>query len=131
MDMFIKAAACGIAALILGTILPSDRKEVKMMLSIVACCAIAAVALAYLQPVLELVDHVKNIGNLNDEMIEILWKCVGVGIVSEISGMICKDMGNGTLEKMMYFAGRSAILWLTIPLFQEFMKLIEDVLSRL
>ncbi len=131
MDMLIKAVACSLVALILGSILPSDRKEVKMLLGIVACCAVAFIGLVYLQPVMELVEQVKSLGKVNDEMIEILWKTVGVGIITEISGMVCKDMGNGTLEKMMHFLGIAAILWLTIPLFQEFIKLIEDVLERL
>ena len=131
MDMWIKAIACGIVAIILGLVLPSDRKEVKLLLGIIACCAIATVALVYLQPVLELVNQVKNMGDLNDEMIGILWKAVGIGVLSEISGMICNDMGNAALGKMIHFVGASAILWLAIPLFQEFIKLIEGVLERL
>jgi hypothetical protein len=64
-------------------------------------------------------------------MIEILWKTVGVGVLTEIAGLICKDFGNGTMDKMIQLVGSAAILWLTIPLFQKFMDLIENVLERM
>lgn len=131
MDLLIKAVLCGIVALILGLILPADRKEIKAMLGVVACCIMAASVMVYIEPIAALVEQVKSISNLNTEMIDILWKAVGIGILAEIAGLICKDFGNGTLEKMMQLMGSAAILWLTIPLFQQFINLIEDVLERM
>lgn len=131
MDVLLKSIACGFVALILGSVLPSDRKEVKMILGVIACCVVAFAALMYLQPVLALIEQVKNLGKINDDMIDILWKSVGVGIVTEISGIVCKDMGIESLERMIQFAGITAILWLMVPLFHEFIKLIEHILERL
>ena len=131
MDLVIKVISCGMVTLILSMVVPADRKEIRAVLGVTACCVIAASTMIYLQPIAELVEQVNSVSRLNSEMIGILWKTVGIGAVTEIAGLICKDFANGTLEKMMQFVGSAAILWLMIPLFQEFIKLIEDVLERM
>ena len=131
MELLLKAVVCGIVTLILGLVLPPDRKDVKLLLGVVGCCGIAAAAIAYLQPVLEFIDQIERMGSLNSQMIDILWKIVGIGVVAEIACLICKDMGNGSLAKMMQFVSTASIFWLTIPLKQEFVRLIENILGRL
>jgi stage III sporulation protein AD len=131
MDILLKAIAGGFVALILGTVLPPDRKEVKLILGLIALCAIAVAAISYLRPVVVLIEQMKSLGKINDEMIDILWKSVGIGVISEISSTVCKDMGNGSLERIIQFAGMATILWMMVPLFHEFIKLIENILERL
>ena len=131
MELLLKSILCGIITVILTLVIPSDRKEVKILLGVVGCCVVAAAAASYLQPLVEFVRRVEKMGNLNSQLIDILWKVVGVGILSEIVSLICKDMGNGSLAKMMQFISAASIFWLTIPLFQEFIDLIENVLERL
>lgn len=131
MELLLKSVICGIVTLILTLVIPSDRKEVKVVLGVVACCAVTAAAVTYLRPLVEFVRQVEKMGNLNSQMIDVLWKVVGVGILSEIASLICKDMGNSSLAKTIQFISTASVFWLTIPLFQEFVGLIEDVLERL
>ena len=131
MNLLIKVVLCGILTLILDLILPADRKDIKAVLGVVACCIMATSVMTYIEPVAALIEQVKSVSKLNSEMIEILWKAVGIGVLTEIAGFVCKDFGNSTLEKMMQLMGSAAILWLTLRLFQEFMNLIEDVLERM
>ena len=131
MDLLIKVISCATVTLILGLIIPADRKEIKVVIGVVACSMIAATAIAYIEPLVDFVEQVKSVSNLSSEMIKILWKTVGVGVLTEIAGLICKDFGNGTMDKMIQLVGSAAILWLTIPLFQNFMDLIENVLERM
>lgn len=126
-----KIISCGIVSLIMGSILPADRKDIKVVLGVIACCVIASSAFAFLQPIAELLDQVNDISKLNTQTIGILWKVVGIGLITEIASLISKDFGNGTMERMMQFVGNAAILWLTIPLFHTFLELIEDVLERM
>ena len=131
MELLLKSIICGIVTVILTLVIPSDRKEVKILLGVVGCCVLAAAAAYYLQPLVEFVLRVEKTGRLNSQMIDIIWKVVGVGIISEIASLICKDMGNSSLGKMIQFISTASIFWLTIPLFQEFIDLIENVLEQL
>ena len=131
MDLLIKAVSCGLISLVLSVILPTERKDIRILMGVATCCAMSVAVVYYLQPVIDVVDRVKEIGRLNTKMITILWKIVGVSIVTEISSLICKDMDNGTLAKMLCLVSDAAIVWLTIPLFQEFIDLVENVLERM
>lgn len=130
MDVLVKAVSCGFVSLVLYAILPADRKELKVLLGVVACCAIATAVASYLRPIFDFVDKLMHLGKLNGQMIAILWKIVGIGVVTEIASVICKDMENGTLSKMMRFLSVTATLWLTLPLFQEFIDIFERILEK-
>ena len=62
-------------------------------------------------------------------LIAILLKAVGIGILSEITCMICTDSGNAALGKVIQFLTSAVILWLCIPLFTQLIELIEGVLG--
>lgn len=131
MDIFVKAISCGLVAVLLSVFLPGERKELSLMLGIAACCIVGLSAVSYLQPVIELLQRLEGIGNLNTQMISILFKVVGISVVTEIAVLVCKDVGNGALGKILHLLGTSAILWITIPLFEDFIVLIEDILGRI
>lgn len=131
MDIFVKAISCGMVAVLLSVLLPGERKELFLMLGVAACCVVGLSAVSYLQPVIELLQRLERIGNLNTQMISILFKVVGISVVTEIAVLVCKDVGNGALGRILHLLGTSAILWITIPLFEEFIALIEDILGRI
>lgn len=131
MDLLIKTIACALVAVMLSILLPHDRKEISMLLGIAACSIVGIGAVTYLQPAMELLHRLEQIGNLDSHMIGILFKVVGIGVVTEIAVLVCKDLGNDAVGKMLQILGSSAILWITIPLFEEFVALIEDVLERI
>ena len=126
-----KAVACGLIAAILSNMMPADRKEYSLLVGFAACCAVGIGAASYLQPVLELMNRLTVLGNLNTQILTIMLKVVGVGVLLEFSTLVCNELGNGALGKMIHLMGISVILWLTIPLFDEFTELIENVLGRI
>ena len=131
MDILIKAIACALMAAVLSIMLPGNRKEHTLLLGIAASCMVGMTALVYLQPVIDLLKRFQQLGDLNVQMIGILFKVVGIGLVTEMAALVCKDAGNDSLGKMIHILGTVAILWITIPLFEEFIALIEDVLKRI
>ena len=126
-----KAVACTLIAVVLCNAIPSERKELAVLLSVAACCLVGISAFVYLQPVISFFQRLQQIGKLNNQMVEILLKAVGIGIVTEIASLICKDVGNGALGKAVQLLSTAAILWLTIPLFEELLVLIEEVLVEI
>lgn len=131
MDVLIKAVICGFIAVILSNMMPADRKEYSLLVGVAACCIIGISAVSYMQPVLDLMNRLTALGNLNTQMITIMVKVVGVGVLLEISTLVCEELGNGALGKMIHLLGVAAIFWMTIPLFDEFTELIESVLERI
>ena len=131
MDTFWKAAAAVLLAVILVPAVAKTEKDISMLLTMAVCCLVAAAALSYLEPVLDLLWELKTLGDLSGEMLGILMKAVGIGLVAEIAGMICADAGNGSLGKTLQILASAAILYLSIPLFQAFLTLVQEILGQL
>ena len=131
MVIFLQAAAGVLVASVLGLTLAKQNKETTILLTIAVCCMVMMAALGFLQPVLELLRQLESIGNLNTEMVQILFKVVGIALVSEIASMICADAGNVSLGKALQMLGSMVVLWLSIPAFQALLSLIQQILVSL
>ena len=128
MDLLFKAIAGVLISVVLYHLIPSNRKELSLMLSIAASCMVCIAAMSYMKPILAFLQDLQEIGNLNSQMMSILTKSVGVGFVTEITVLICKDFGNGALGKSVQFLAITATLWIALPVFEELMSLIQNIL---
>ncbi len=131
MTTFIKASAGVILALILEKILQKQGKDMSLLLSIAVCVMVAASAISFLQPVLNFFSKLQVIGNLNSALLNVLLKAVGVGILSEILALICTDAGNAALGKTLQLLASSVVLYLSIPLLDELLKLMDSILGAI
>ena len=129
MDIFMKAVAGVLIASVVSMILSKQGKDFSMLLIVSVCCMVAAAALGYFKEIIHFIRMLQQKGNLNNDLTVILLKAVGIGILSEITCMICTDSGNASLGKVMQFLSSAVILWLCLPLFTQLIELIEGVLG--
>ena len=129
MDMIIKAIAGILIASVLYQTVSKQGNDVSLLLIIVVCCMVVSEALTYFRPIISFIDKLQNIGQLNEEMIGILMKAVGIGILTEVTSLICADMGNAALGKSLQILAIATILWISLPLFNKLLDLIETVLG--
>lgn len=130
MDGFWKASAAVLLTVVLVLALGKREKDISVLLTMAVCCMVTAVAMSYLEPVLDLLWEVEAMANVQDGMMEILMRAVGIGLVVEIAGMICSDAGNSSLGKTIQMLGTVVILSLSIPLFRGFLTLIQEILGQ-
>ena len=128
MDTLFKAIAGVLISVILYHTIPKERRELSMLLSIAVSCMVSIAAFTFLKPVMEFLEQLQGIADLNSEMIEILIKAVGISLVTEITGLICKDFNNGALGKAIHFLAVSVTLWLALPVFEELVELLGTIL---
>lgn len=131
MDLFIKCAAGGLLTVILGIALEKQGKDTALVLSVGVCCMIIGAAASYLRPVVTFLDNLVTIGNLNSVTVSSLFKILGIGILTEITAMVCTDAGNSSLGKALQFLGTGVILWLSLPIFTALIDLIGQILGEL
>lgn len=129
MDIFIKASAVVLVTVVMCLTLSKHGKDYSVILVICVSCMIAIAAMGYIQDILAFIDRLVNAGNLNKDLIGILFKAVGIGLLTEITSMICVDSGNSTLAKSIQLMSSAVILWLCIPLFTQLLDLVEEVLG--
>lgn len=129
MEILFKAAAGILITVIMCLILSKYGKDYALILVICVCCMVAAAAMSYLQQIISFIEALQSVGNLNGELLGILFKTVGIGLLSEITTLICTDSGNAALGKSIQILSAAVILWLCIPLFTELLELVEGVLG--
>lgn len=131
MTLFLQVSGAVLMAVILVLALKTHSKETGAILSIAVCCMIALSAFHYLQPVFTFLESLENLGGLNNATVETLLKATGIGIITEISGLVCKDAGNESMGKAMQLLGTAVILYLSIPLFYSLIELLQRILGEL
>lgn len=128
MELILKVISGTFIAVILYLVTSKYSKEHALVLTIAVCCMIGIAALAYLRPVVAFFDDLQALGSLDTNVMQILLKCTGIAVLTEIAGMICSDAGNGAIGKTLQFLATAVILWLSLPLLQKLMELIEKIL---
>lgn len=130
MSLFFQTCGLILLAVILILMLQGSR-EMGTALSVAACAMAAMIAMSYLSPVLDFLESLESLGNLDGNLIEILLKAAGIGILTEIAALVCSDAGNASLGKAVQLLGTAAILWLSIPLFSALTELLQSILGEL
>lgn len=131
MELFLKAISGVFIAVALCLVVSKHSKESAVLISVAMCCLVISAAMIYLQPAISFFKKLEQTGNLDSEIIQILLKATGIAVLSEITGHICTDAGNGTLGKTLQLLATAVILWLSLPLFSKLLALIENILVSL
>ena len=131
MDIFLKASAGVLIAVIFILVLSKQGKDLSILLVIAVCCLVLTTAVAYLKPVMDLISNLQSLGQLNSDTLSIMLKAVGIGLIAEITNLICADAGNASLGKTLQFLSGAVILWLSIPLLNELLELLDTILGAI
>lgn len=130
MGAFWQAAAAVLIAVFLILTFGKQGKDMAVLLSIAVCCMVLAIAGVYLSPVMDFLHQLESMGNLDSDLLRILFKVVGIGMVTEIATMVCSDSGNASLGKALQMLGSAVILWLSIPVFTALLDLVQKILGE-
>ena len=131
MEQFIQAVAIVLISVVLCLFLSGHGKEYALLLSLGACCLVIVIALHFLQPVMELIAQLHDIGKLDSEWVSVLLKTVGIGLVTEIAALLCTDAGNASMGKAVQILGSVTVLWISIPLMNSLLALISQILGEI
>jgi stage III sporulation protein AD len=129
MQTFWQVIAGTLITVVLGLAMSKQGKDITLLLSVAGCCMALVVTVNYLKPVVQFVEQLKSVANLNGNMLKIMLKSVGIGLVAEIAAMICNDSGNSALSKAVQILAVAAVLWLSIPLMTELLELVEQIVG--
>ena len=124
MELYFKGAAGILLAAVLGLALQKQEKDLSAVLTAAVIAMAAVLMLRLLEPVLELLRQLEQVGNLRSDALELLLKAAGIGLTAEVAGLVCADAGNAALAKMLRLLGTAAILCLSVPMFTALLECI-------
>ena len=130
MAEYIKWAAVVLVGLILSLVIWRQSRDMSLLLTLAVCVLVSVAALTFLEPVIDLLRQLRRLGDLSGDAISILLKAAGIGLISELTSLICADAGEGAMGRALQILSNAAILWLSLPLFQQILTMIEGVLAQ-
>ena len=129
MELYLKCIAGALVGVVL--LLTLGRRDLGLALSLTVCVLVALGAMAYLKPVVELLHTLEELGSLDSGLLTILFKTVGMGLITEMAAMVCTDSGSASMARAIQLLGTAAVLWLSLPLFEALLSLIGEILEGL
>ena len=115
----IAAAAAGLVGTVLAMILGQYRPEFRMLVTAAVTLLLMAMVLEQLSPVLEQLHSTMELTGLTGDYAAILFKAVGICLLTQLAGDVCRDSGESSIASKIELAGRAAILLTAMPLIQE------------
>lgn len=115
----IAAAAAGLVGTILALILGQYRPEFRMLVTAAVTLLLMAMVLEQLSPVLEQLRSTMELTGLTGDYAAVLFKAVGICLLTQLAGDVCRDSGESSIASKIELAGRAAILLTAMPLIQE------------
>lgn len=131
MEKFYAAIALVLLTLVLVLAIRKQNGEIALLLGLCGCCAAFAVAVGFLTPIVNFVRRLQQLTSLDHDMLQILLKVSGVAFTSEIAGTVCADAGNAALGKSLQMLSTLVILYLSLPMMQALLDLVEKILGAL
>ncbi len=131
MTVLWQTVAGALVTVILCAVLKQQGGYLAVLLGLAACSVLLMAAFAYLEPVMEFVQKLKETAGIDDDLFSVVVKAVGVGLITEFAGLICADSGNGAVGKAVETVGAAVILWLSLPLMTGLLELVQQMVGNL
>lgn len=131
MSTFFQVTGGVLIAVVLGLTLTKYGKDFSVALILIVSCMVIAVMAAYLSPVIDFVKELLRLGELQEDLLIPVLKATGIGIIAELASLICADSGNSALGKSIQILAVAVILWVSLPLLQSLMELMQRMLGTI
>ena len=131
MGRFWQLTAGVLLAVILGLVVAKHSKDISLALILAVCVMVLLGMIPYLEPVLDFIRQLQEVGQLDSTMTGIMLKAVGIGLVTEIAVLICNDSCNAALGKALQILSSVVILWLSLPLMRSLLETIQKIMGEL
>ena len=127
-ELFGVAMFC-ITAAALSLMLRQYRPEYAVFVSL-GCSVVALLWL--LQGIAQVMEELEQFfqGSLiSGELIQVVMKCLGVCILTELAGQTCRDAGENAIGAKVELAGKVTLVLVSLPLFERLLLVAGRLLS--
>ena len=129
MNDFLKVVAGVFTALVLWLFLNKNAKDMSVLFTLAVCAMIFTVTITFFRPVLDFIQKIQRIDELDGDLLFVILKVVGIGMIGEICTLICKDAGNESMGKVLQVLSSVVVLWMSIPVFEKLLTLLDKILG--
>lgn len=129
MNSIFTIAGIGIVSTAFVIILKQYRPEFAFSAALAAGIILLFFSVSCFTEIIKTINDFIDISNAGKEKYEILIKCLGICMVTKIASETCKDCGENSIASKIDLAGKAVVLTFSMPLFQEVIFIIKDLLE--
>ena len=118
----------GIAAAAAAAVLRRTNGEFALFVSLAACLVILYAVITSVQPLIALVKDLSDEAGTEAAYIAILMKALAVCVITRLASECCRDSGEGAIASKIEFAGKTAILLVSVPLFRAVLDIVKGLM---
>ena len=127
MTVLFKLCGAAIIASICVLILKDSAKQASAVIAVFSCLLILSGAILRFSGAIETINEIMNDSKMTDYA-SVMLKSLGVGIVVNTVGGICRDLGESSLSSGIELAGKVEILLICLPLITDTVSTIKELL---
>lgn len=126
--LIIKVIAVGIITSITIMLIKQLKPEMAVIIGMAGSIVILLMILNSLSSVINIfVDLTDKIG-IDNELIVLVLKIIGIGYITEFSANLCVDCGSSGIADKILLAGKVVIMLLSIPIINNLLEIITGLM---
>lgn len=128
MEIF-KIIGVAFVTAISAILLKSTKPELSFAMTVTGVIVILMFVVDMLQNTVNILSTIASITGIENGLIKILLKIVGVGYLTEFSAGILNDFGSNAVADNVILGGKLTILILSLPIIESVLKLMSGFLE--
>ena len=125
----IKIIGVAFVTAIATILLKQTKPELSFAVTVTGVIIILLFIIDALQETIGILNGLAQITGMQNGLLKILVKIVGVGYVTEFGAGILNDFGSNAVADKVVLGGKITIVLLALPILENLLKLIEGFLS--
>ena len=128
MDIIFRAAAAAVIGSILALLLRRYTPELSLLLAIVTGAFILWICAGIASHVTDTLRSVSEGADIPSSYVSPVMKCIGIGLVTNLSAQICRDAQQGSVAAGVELCGTLCALAVSLPLIRAILSTVEKLL---
>ena len=126
---FFGAAVFCITAAALALVLRQYRPEYAVLVSLGCSVVVLLWIIGGIAQIMEALEGLLDDSLLSRDLVQVVLKCLGVCILTELAGQTCRDAGEAAIAAKAELAGKGTLVLVSLPLFERLLQVAETLLS--
>ena len=131
MEDLIKIIGAAFLTAITGAILKSTKPEMSIVVTATGVIIILLFILDALKDSLSVLTEIAALTGLQDGVIRILLKVVGVGYLTEFSASVLQDFNAPSVADKVVLGGKLTVIMISLPIINGLLTLFKQFISLL
>jgi stage III sporulation protein AD len=114
----------GVACSLLALTLRQSRPEMAAMVSLAAGLCLFAAVVGRLSEVVDALSNLAERASLQDSVLPLLLRIIGIATLCELGAQLCRDVGEGGIAAKVELGGKLLVLVLAMPVAMALVELV-------